>query len=202
MANYPYLVQTAWNVVNGFVDDWQKTPQRWLREIDLQTELTRRLVTCFELLKKDTVSGNYAEPWDVFKNRQIWSRIVNEPYIFKNDNRRCHPDIVIYDDIADVNSPPDELKETNWPILWACELKLNNDPKDNGDLEKLKGLIQKGDIQYGLRLSFYQEFGTGDGVMWNKDLENQKLWSCSVRVPEDDHKVRPIPIAVGIGALS
>jgi hypothetical protein len=61
----------------------------------------------------------------------------------------CLPDIVVWDDIADPDQPPDLEPHTNWPILWACEIKYGYKEPSDWDLKKLRYLVAQGTMQHG-----------------------------------------------------
>ncbi|MFC1476706.1 hypothetical protein ACFL5S_01950, partial [Fibrobacterota bacterium] len=126
MAYYPYLVQIAWDVVSNFIFDFQSTPYKWSKEIDIHTELASRIQSVYNTIGRNSIIGNYKELEKNVVGNQIWSRVSCEPYIsyVYNDGKSyyCYPDIVIWDRIKNPNLPP-EYDKNNWPILWACEIK-------------------------------------------------------------------------------
>ena len=162
--SYPYLVNSAWYVVENLIQDWQKQPYRWDKEIDIHTELAGRLSNLCELVGRGVVEGTYKDVIPGFEP-QLWSRVACEPYVsymYENKLCRCHPDIVIWDDLANPESPPEEA---NWPILWACEIKYTNKEPGDWDLEKLQYLVRQNHIKHGCWLRFHKSRATsGNGI--------------------------------------
>jgi len=187
MSYYPYLVQTGWNVVERFLLDWQRQPYRWEHEIDVNAEIFSRLSTIYRLIGKDTIVGNYPNAVLGFEHKQEWSRAACQPcvsYTYSDKSKcHCYPDIVIWDDIEDPNSPPD-LHGDNWPILWACEIKYGQQTPSDWDLKKLRYLISQKHIKYGcwLKMSLVRA-DYGSGLEWDRDQEEAKLWICEARLP-------------------
>lgn len=189
MAAYPYLVQMAWGVVEKFVKDWQAQPYRWDQEIDVQAEISSRLSTAYGIIGKDTVEGNYKGAVPGFEHDQTWNRVCCEQKVnYEDENGKrhhCFPDIIVWDDIDDPDSPPD-----NWPVLWACEIKVNfggekGPDQVSWDIEKLTYLVERGIVQYACWLNLLRERDkSGDGVSWRKTIKKDKrLWECTARLP-------------------
>ena len=188
MASYPYLVQTAWYVIEAFIADWQREPYLWAREIDAQAEIASRLMNIYKLVGSDTLLGNYKGAPEGFEHNQRWSRVTCEPYVYYtySDGKqyRCHPDIIVWDEINDPNSPPDQCEGKNWPILWACEIKYDVADPDTWDIKKLRYLIQQDHIKFGCWLKFKRMHATtGNGIKWDKDQAGARLWECNVSLP-------------------
>lgn len=182
--NYPYLVNSAWYVLEKLVRDWQKHPYRFDRERDVQVELASRLSTLFSLVDEDTVEGNYEDVIEGFQNNQLHSRIACEPYVpytYKDGNDYgCYPDVVIWDEIEDPNSPPNE----NWPTLWACEIKYTTNEPGAWDIEKLEYLIEQKRIRFGGWLTMrFQRAKKGNGLLWKRNKLGSHLWTCEAFLP-------------------
>jgi hypothetical protein len=189
MAAYPYLVQIIWDILNKFVNDWQKEPYKWCSEIDVQAEIVGRINSTYRNIGKDTVVGNYKDALPGFTQNQIWSRACCEPlitYTYKDKNKyNCHPDIVVWDDIDDPNSPPGSNDDSNWPILWVCEIKFDNKDVEGWDVEKMSYLIKQGDAKFACWLNVeLKRDNNGLGVDWQNPLQNQKLWILNVKIPK------------------
>lgn len=188
MANYPYLVNIAWDTVQKFIKDWQREPYRWPMERDVQVELASRISSVYKIIGRDTVRGNYSDAIPGFEHNQNWNRVSCEhtlSYIYKDGKRyRCHPDIIIWDDIDNPDSPPDAAGDRNWPMLWLCEIKLRGDEEESWDIEKMKYLLTQRDTKYACWLNlFLERVKTGDGISWDKPDKNEKLWICTAKLP-------------------
>lgn len=190
MANYPSLVNVAWDIVNKFLKEWQSQPYRWFRERDVQVALASRLDLAYNLMGYGTLEGKYESVVEGYENTQIWSRVSCEPsikYIYKEDDKQyiCRPDIVVWDDIDDPNNPPDATGGY-WPILWACEIKYDTqiEPPSSWDLKKMKYLIGEKKLRFGCWLQMKLELGVGDGIVWQKEGLEQNLWYCNAKLPK------------------
>ena len=187
MASYPYMVKTAWNVLETVVAQWHNEPYRWMRERDLQAEIGGRLNQIFSLQGLGTVTGEHKWVTPGFDRRQSWSRVSYEPYIYyeyePGSSSNCHPDIVIWDDLGEGEVIPDAQL---WPILWACELKYGSPSDGSDDVEKLRKLINQKKIQYGcsVRVKYVKDHG-GVGLKWRTAGTElgQYLWVCDVSMP-------------------
>lgn len=181
--NYPFLVSVARKTVEKLVDDWKETPYKWNRERDIQVELSSRLNQMFSIIGKDTLEGRYDSVKSGYKDRQHWARVCCEPhlkYIYKNGKKySCYPDVVIWDDIPDPESPPDD-----WPILWACEIKYTSSRPSSWDIEKLEYLIKQKRIKFGcwltLRFETSEQRNSSD---WKRNKLGPKLWTCEAYLP-------------------
>ncbi len=188
MARYPQLVESAWNVVNSTLRDWQKEPYRWFSERDVQLEIASRLKTVFNLMGTDSVNGKLDWAHPDHGPRQQWARVACEPhvsYTFSDGEvYRCHPDIVIWDDLPSADWTP--AKGENFPILWVCELKLTARPS-TWDLEKLKYLVSQNHVQYGCWVKIRREpTHAGAGIDWKSHGPGNRLWECDARFPKVD----------------
>jgi len=188
MAAYPYLVQIAWYTVEKFLRDWQCEPYRWSQEIDIQTEIAKRILSIYQIIGYDTVIGNYSQSVPGFEHNQKRNRVCCEPTIrYKYTDGKiyiCKPDIVVWDSISDPDSPPDAKGDSNWPMLWVCEIKLEGKEKENWDIEKMKYLLIQNDTKYSCWLNlFWRRADTGNGIIWKKSIEGKKLWVCNAMLP-------------------
>ncbi|MBI5253835.1 MAG: hypothetical protein HY930_05500 [Euryarchaeota archaeon] len=188
MAAYPYLVQIAWDVIEKFLKDWQCEPYRWSREIDIQTEISSRISSIYRNIGYDTVKGNYKGAVLGFEHNQIWNRVCCEPnisYVYKDRKKYfCYPDIVIWDDIENPDAPPDATGESNWPMLWVCEIKFEGEMEEDWDIEKMKYLLIQNDAKYACWLNLFRKRAeTGNGITWEKSIGNERLWLCSAMLP-------------------
>jgi len=92
----------------------------------------------------------------------------------------------VWDDIPDPDSPPDATGDSNWPILWLCEIKTdaNAKEKENWDIEKMKYLLEQNRAKYACWLNlFYKRADTGNGIIWEKSIESERLWLCNAMLP-------------------
>ena len=187
MSAYPYLVQTAYNVINAVLAEWQEQPYRWLKERDLQAEISGRLSQIFNLQGKGTLQGKHR--W--IESEQTWSRVSCEPYVgyvYYSKRSRCYPDIVIWKDIDSKKQPTDETS-TGWPILWACELKYGSSNKGEWDREKLRLLLEQDKIEYGCSINIhFEKSSTSITLSWEKELvkgkQPNRLWVCDITLPK------------------
>lgn len=190
------LIGLAFKVIKSFIRDWQKSPYKWDKEIDIQVEIASRIKTCYQKLGKDEMNASYKVNIKGFEREQVYSRVCCEPIVFYKyeDGIRypCFPDIVIYQDIENPKPPPDETEQkTNWPMLWICEIKywtewISTPKKDDWDINKMKYLLkQKDGTKSACWLTFYRERErdlSSKGIKI-KRYENNRLWECVVRLP-------------------
>jgi hypothetical protein len=188
MGAYPYLVQIAWDTVEKFLRDWQCEPYRWAQEIDIQMEIANRICSIYQTIGRDTVVGNYSGAVSGFERSQRWNRVCCEPTIqYKyTDGKiyKCKPDIVVWDDIPDPDSPPDQVEGSNWPMIWLCEIKFKGKEEENWDIEKMKYLLLQNDAKYACWLNLHRKRAdTGNGIIWKKLIESERLWICTAMLP-------------------
>lgn len=185
MSVYPRLVQKAHSVIDKFVRDWQKEPFRWSKEIDFQVEIASRLSAAYKSIKEDTVLINYPdEKLEGFKRNQKWNRVCCEPQIrYKTNGRKvfCYPDIIVWDDIKDPNSPP---HYTEHPILWVCEIKINWKEEDKKDMSELRHLIKKGYAKYACWLNLIRERATKGRAINKRSEKNKRLLIWEAKIPK------------------
>lgn len=181
--NYPLLVNVAWRATEQLVVEWQAKPYKWEREADLQAELVGRLRQVFGILGDQEILGNYGDALPGYEKRQWWSRVAAEPHVplkVHGQMRRCHPDVVIWDDIPESNSPPEE-----WPILWACEIKYGFHTPSSGDMDKLQMLIEQEKARFGcwLDVRFARPKGH-ESLTWHRSDLDARLWRCVAYIPQ------------------
>lgn len=180
MANYPALVNTAWDVAHTLVADWTREPDRWFTEGDFQASLATRLTTAYDLIGRGRLVGRYPET-------RVWSRVTCEPCIDYGDEGvpgRCFPDVVVWDDIPNEHHPPD-LNGGRWPILWTCEIKFNGKARYSAenkgwDLRKMETLIERNLLRYGCWLNIRRY--ESKGIAWHIE-KDQRLWRCEASLP-------------------
>lgn len=156
------LVRIAWQQIEQFIKDWQRSPHEWYNERDVQLEIANRIKDRFKRLKWDKIWGKYTKSVGKrFRGKvQYYSRVGCEPPIyhrFKEGKSEVYkPDIVIWDDIKNPNSPFEEQykeKRNDPRMLWVCEIKYmpewrrpyNPKEEDNKDIQKLKRLLKQND---------------------------------------------------------
>ena len=156
---YPFLVTLADGILATLIREWQREPYRWSKELDFHVSLVSRIDTALRLLGRDTVLGNYGGAPAGFETTttQRWARVAATPTVMlrgadKSPPTNVMPDVVVWDDIKDPNNPPDararEVRR-NWPMIWACELKLNDRKQTQRDAQKLSAFIQENELGYG-----------------------------------------------------
>ena len=184
MARYPTLVQIAWDAVDAFLGDWQKLPLKWGNEVDVQAELASRLDQAYRLIGKDLVYGNYPKIEKHLKDKQVYRRVMCEPKMVLRNGRRAYPDIVVWEDIGDIDRPPDVDGARNWPVLWACEIKYRYSGGEDEDIGKLSRFVRQGDFKYGcwLHLSTAKA-KSGKGISCDRVLRGDRLWKYEARLP-------------------
>lgn len=184
MAQYPYLVQIAWQTVEQLVREWGTQPYFWEKEADIQSELRSRLQSIYALLGHGEVIATDPDPEDaVRKLTYRYSRVCCEPSIkYKYSDRKFYyarPDIIIWDDLLDPASEPED-----WPILWACEIKYVNATASEWDVEKLGYLIDQGKIKFGCWLTFgLLDKLVEPDIEWDQRTHGMKLWVCKASAP-------------------
>jgi len=187
MAQYPFLVQTAWDVVETYLRDWQSNPYSWYQEIDIKNDLSNRLQTIYRLIGEDLVSAKCQYMVEGLDEIQKFSRVTCDPYVsyLYSDGKKyyCHPDIVVWDDVTELEKYPDGIGN-EWPILWACEIKYPPGKEEDWDQEKLRYLVSQKRAQFGCWLKIYLERAkSGNGIYWEKDKEDSRIWIAEVRLP-------------------
>lgn len=65
------LVGIAWEQVEQFIDDWQKDPQWWYNERDIQVEIANRIKSIYRKRKRDSLWGKYKRGVD---KRFFWAK--------------------------------------------------------------------------------------------------------------------------------
>ena len=186
MAAYPFMVQTALNVLTGVFEQWHEEPYRWMKERDLQSEIGGRLNQIFTLQGLGSIRGNYKWAAPGFGKEQTWSRVSYEPYVYyeyeEGKSSYCYPDIVIWDDLEKGQTPQEGQL---WPILWACELKYGSLDDGSADVNKLKCLLKQEKIKFGCSVRIhYAKDPSGVGVKWSGTEHGRHLWICDIKVPE------------------
>src|SRR5579871_2178421 len=153
---YPFLVTLADDILATLIREWQRAPYRFAKELDFHVGLASRIDTVLRLLGRDSVLGNYTGAPPGFETNQRWSRVAAAPTVMVHDGseRKANvmPDVVIWHNAEDPNEPPDARDNevrSNWPMAWACELKLNDTKATGWDGEKMRRLIGAGDLGYG-----------------------------------------------------
>lgn len=191
MARHTFIFETIYHIVDKFIIDWQNEPNRWYKEIDIQTELIIRFNTVLHLLDQGIVKANY-DPYKGWENGNVFSRVTTQDSIKDTKTGfNIKPDIIILDDLSNTAAPPDRDYKVrqNWPIIWACEIKtwdVGDATKENVyDIEKLSNLKSGSNCKYACFLSFLwvQSEPNEDSVVWNKTEDN--FWSCKIKVPSN-----------------
>ena len=159
MANENEKMDLARRVVDQFILDWEQSPYHWQNEVDIQVEIASRLRIVFQNLGWGSVNGKM-EGWP---DIEVWPRISCEPSIRLTDGtgKYIQPDIVMWDDSPDSGRV---VKETEWDLLWACELKSGDLSDPPTDIQKLIALKGSARMMRGDYLNF----------MWNKLGEKDK----------------------------
>lgn len=197
MASYPKLVQVTWDVIEQFITEWQRDPYRFLNEFSFQAELYSRIKTVIDLMGYGTIEGKYKKGIvQGYEDLQNWNRVVCEPPVYYKDKqgnqRHCRPDIVIWEDIDNPDSPPDENSWDNWPAIFVCEIKVDakDDDQNNPDLEKLKILVaNRKDVQYACWLNFIFKESDKKGVFrWDDVDKTGNLFKCNIYLPKRENK--------------
>lgn len=212
---YPFAVDLLWKIIETLVKDWQSDPFMFATEHDLQAELYKRIKTAFEQIGMDKVIGDdkrAEEHVERFREKQAWNRVTCEPRVrYSDDGSFCKPDIVVWDDLPENNEERQKCYESDeWPILFACELKLNfskkmGDPinilemkewypsKDSNkdgkkvwDAEKLKLLLKKNKNMYGCTLYLTNHSAKDRNIIWDKldEGSEQNLWCYYACLPK------------------
>ena len=189
MSEYPYLVQISWYVVEKFLVDWQRDPYRWYQEIDIQTELSERLKTIYRLIGEDIVTMKCQWKVEGMAEIQGFSRVTCEPSVRYTDEKGgiawCCPDIVIWDDASNIEDYPHGIG-SDWPILWACEIKYPPKKEENWDQEKLRYMVSQNRAKFGCWLKVYLErVERGNGIEWDRDKEEGRIWIGEARLPSN-----------------
>lgn len=192
MGNYPYLVNIAWDVINKFIKDWQCNPCFWVYEREFQTEIANRLRFAYNVIGEGSIDIDYKNKYPPpFGGRQLWSRVQCEPHVwykYNDKKERCHPDIVVWDELPIPESPPDAKEDQNNPILLVCEIKLEGNKENDWDVDKMRYLIDQGDAKHACWLNFCPKPAeSGDGIVWDKDKED-KVWKCTAKLPPEKNR--------------
>ncbi len=191
-GRYPRLVETAWDVVETFLADWQSDPYRWSMEADVQAELASRLESVYRLTGFGRVEGRYKHAVPGFEDRQCWSRVACEPVIWlrRGTGRRSryHPDLVVWADLTDPDHPPDawsyrDQRYRNWPIEWLCEIKSDSVESTERDEKKALELVKSGEARWAMSLELKRSrVRSGPAVSW-ESRNRARFWKCRARLP-------------------
>lgn len=181
-GRYPFLVDVVWRVVRQLSRDWQQAPYRWEREADLQVALASRLGATMRLIGEGSVVGSY-QP----QSQRSMGRVACEPKLYLDKKRRqyCFPDVVVWRELEDESDPPDRdaAWRGNWPVLWACEIKVDHKKgAPSKDEEKLIKLVTSKAVDFGLVLDVRREKGKS---VWAPKMLDGKLWRHELRLPLD-----------------
>lgn len=188
MQNEPEVMNLIWRAVEDFIHIWQDSPYEWNTEVDLQVEIVGRLKKAFK--KYGSMHLQWAKYKEVknkgFEKGQLYNRIYCEPsiwYQYEGGVRaKCLPDIVIYDDIDNPEDPPDEKNKINWPMLWVCEIKYQNEfnyalGDKKWDVDKIKYLLQQelDGAKYACCLNFHRRVALRRGDPFYGFIEKNKF---------------------------
>ena len=183
-----FVRDTAKNVITAVMKQWQKEPFRWSRELDIQAEIGGRLSRVLELQGFGSVHGSYGHGRPDFPDHQTWARVAYESYVPYTDVmgklHRCHPDIVVWDDLTG-DIEPDYPKGEVWPIAWACEIKYGSSDSGDRDKQKLAVLLAQGRIRRGcfLEVHFFRANHKPD-MAWQTMDQQAFLDHCVVNMPQ------------------
>jgi hypothetical protein len=157
MSTKSAVLRLNWKTVEGFVRDWEKSPTMWYSEADVQAELAVRLVRALRPKGLDRVEANYE--WYSqrgLKRPQFWSRVSCCAPVRRGGTRRnpdqLLPDIAVFKDLADPDSPPDEKGLGRWPAYWVCEIKSNSSQSIASDRARVRKLIRYREADAGMCL--------------------------------------------------
>ena len=197
------LVKIAWQEIERFIRDWQRSPHEWYNERDVQIEITNRLKDRLKKLKWDKIWGRYTRSVGTrFRGKvQFYPRVGCEPPVyhrFRNGESEVYkPDIVIWDDINNPDHPfEDQYKEKrNDPrMLLVCEIKYmpqwrkpyNPNEGDNKDLQKLRHLLKQEDgAEYACWLNIaYRVDKSCEQKFDNKPHTKGKLRKYCITLPD------------------
>jgi hypothetical protein len=190
MADYPWRIKIAWAVTDQTLREWQAFPNNWRNERELQAELFSRLRTAFASLGEHNVRGEYKGNQFAYDRSDEWPRVAIEPYVHNAvSGSHCFPDLVINGECNDPSEPPDRDKKNwgKWPLLWACELKMRWDGKDESDEQKLRELIESELLQYGCVLKCICEPSPSQPPEWKQlqtTISGPRLWEIRAWIPE------------------
>lgn len=192
MAERDFYIETALNTVNAVARKWQDNPFLWARERDIQAEIGGRLSQIFTLQGLGDVKGSYGHNMRDFEDTQTWSRVAFEPYVpyvygEAGEATRCHPDVVIWDDLND-RKPPNYQDYETWPIAWACEIKYGS--RDSGDWDrwKLRLLIEQERIAAGCTIQIH----------YNRTQDKVGIKECREDVRKDAHVGQLVHYAISV----
>ena len=189
-----YLIKIARDVVTKFIVDWQNEPYRWSREIDIQMEIASRIDIAYQMIGMNLIRANYKTVVSGYEKKQVWNRVCCEPATIYPDEccsdkkKDCRPDIVVWDELDDPDNPPDALTNKNFPMLWACEIKLNDKSKENleWDKDKMECLLAKADAESACCLNFYRE-KTEEGevdIQKESKVNDKRLLIYDIKLPK------------------
>lgn len=185
-VKYPKLVNMAWEVIDDFVKEWQANPFLCEWEADYQVAIASRLISALKRVNEDVVLGNYPTSLEEYSHLQRWCRVSCEPMVSRLLNgtkRRIHPDIVMWDSISNPDAPPDV-----WPMLFACEIKVNSEGGLKNDIDRLKALVSAGHLEYGCVINFSRKHAEHSGHNMACKIRklcksSNRLWEYRIRVP-------------------
>lgn len=156
------MINNIHEMIGKFIDEWLISPYEWETERDIQVDIASRIKITLKENNLHLLKASYDG------KTQRYNRVSCEPRIYvkeESDERySCRPDIVVYDDIENCDSSPDEVAGNNWPMLWVCEIKYLTEwagdfHSDNRqwDIDKACSLLRQTDgTKYASCLNFYR----------------------------------------------
>lgn len=179
-GRYPDLALAAYDVVEAFAHDWRARPYFWWTEADVHFELAARLRRELAQRDKGEMRASYDGMFDDVPH--VWSRVACKPRVRVGGEMRF-PDLVLWQDVPG-GELPDKDGLANWPIHWCCEIKHRTslNAENAYDLEKLRKLVEQGDLAYGCWLQLRMQRGSSSDLEWEKHVD-RRLWILDVSVP-------------------
>jgi hypothetical protein len=161
-AKQKKIISVAWKQVENFIKDWQRSPNEWYNERDIQVEIASRIRRIYKSKKCgwDKIWARYTKKFygEKFLKKGItMNRVVCEPpsyHRYKRDqHEKYRPDIVVLDDIPHPEKPYEKhySQKRNDPMLWVCEIKYRppwrsaRQGENKRDKEKLANLLRQSD---------------------------------------------------------
>jgi hypothetical protein len=126
------IVNIAWEQVEKFIKDWQRSPNEWYGERDIQIEIASRLKMAYRRRRLYKLWAKYKKPYygeKFLKQGITMSRVDCEPPIYRRYSKtkyeKYRPDIIVWDDIKHPENPCEfqYADRRNDPMLWVCEIK-------------------------------------------------------------------------------
>jgi len=174
------LLKYGDDLIRSIILDWQSNPYLWPCEQDVHVDLAGQIRKRARDLRIQSFRTDTPFALNGFRGGQEWATVRCEPPVHIK-GKRVHPDIAIFDvgcpSIASINE---------WPLFWACELKLvTSEPRDT-DRNRLNNLLTARRTRYATAVELiFRHPKKGEQVVFEEygDLKEGELKIYKAYVP-------------------